>query len=54
MDDDSNKTPCKYGAECFRKNKEHREKFGHPAKNKRKSEEVSLHRTGLFISCWPM
>ncbi|XP_072040750.1 histone PARylation factor 1-like [Amphiura filiformis] len=39
MEDDSDKTPCKYGAECFRKNKEHLANFSHPPKAKRKSEE---------------
>lgn len=43
LDEDLEKTPCKYGADCFRKSKEHRENFGHPSKKdvrlKRESEE---------------
>lgn len=29
-----NKTPCKYGSECYRKNPEHFEKFSHPGDSK--------------------
>lgn len=27
---DQNKSPCKYGAECYRKNSQHREEYSHP------------------------
>ena len=41
LDEDLEKTPCKYGADCFRKSKEHQENFGHPSKQDRKTKRKS-------------
>lgn len=45
-DDDNNEAEddreeCKYGAKCFRTNKEHLDKFKHPAKSKAKSKNAA-------------
>lgn len=31
--DEDSREPCQYGSSCYRKNKDHQEKFKHPVSN---------------------
>lgn len=41
MADEGDKTPCKYGINCYRRNEEHRERFSHPSKDQPSGQDES-------------